>query len=190
MNRSRLLLVFVALPLALGACKKKAPVVAPPQSTGPATPPPAATPPRPTETSTAPAVDPNEAIRRATEAARARLLETIYFEYNMDELREDARATLDQKLSLLNANPAVRIRISGHCDERGNDEYNLVLGRRRAEAAKRYLTDRGVDASRIETASFGRERPAVQGSTEEAYAKNRRDEFEITAGGDQLRAGT
>jgi peptidoglycan-associated lipoprotein len=188
MNRSRLLLVLVALPLALGACKKKAPVVAPPPPTDRVvTPPPAS---RPPETSTAPAVDPNEAIRRATEAARARLLETIYFEYNMDELREDARTTLDQKLSLLNANPAVRIRISGHCDERGNDEYNLVLGRRRAEAAKRYLTDRGIDASRIETASFGRERPAVQGSTEEAYAKNRRDEFEITAGGDQLRQGT
>ena len=189
MNRSRLLLVLVALPLALGACKKKAPVVAPPQPTSqPATPP--VTPPRPVESSTAPAVDPNAAAAEATRIARARLLETIYFEYNMDELREDARATLDQKLSLLNANPAVRIRISGHCDERGNDEYNLVLGRRRAEAAKRYLTDRGIDASRIETASFGRERPAVQGSTEEAYSRNRRDEFEITAGGDQLRQGT
>lgn len=187
MNRSRLLLVFVAFPLALSACKKKAPPVVEP------TPPPtqqAVTPPRPAETPTTPAVDPNEAIRRATEAARATLLETIYFEYNTDELRDDARATLDQKLTLLNANPAVRIRIAGHCDERGNDEYNLVLGHRRAEAAERYLTDRGVDASRIETASFGRERPAVQGSTEEAWSRNRRDEFEITAGGDQLRPGT
>ncbi len=78
-------------------------------------------------------------------------------------------------------------RIAGHCDERGSDEYNIALGRRRAEAAKRYLTDRGIDASRIETSSFGRERPAVQGTTEDAWSKNRRDEFEITAGGESLK---
>jgi peptidoglycan-associated lipoprotein len=116
------------------------------------------------------------------------LLETIYFEYDMDELRDDARASLDAKLVVLNANPQLRLRIAGHCDERGSDEYNIALGRRRAEAAKRYLLDRGVDAARIETASFGRERPAVTGASEEAYSQNRRDEFEIIAGGDQLRA--
>lgn len=185
MMRSRLLFVFVAFPLALGACRKKAPpVVAPPPSgaTVPTTPVS-----RPTETNTSPAADPTADMNRRIAAARATLLEVIYFEYNADELRDDARSALDQKITLLNANPGVRIRVSGHCDERGNDEYNLVLGRRRAEAAKRYLTDRGIDASRIETASFGRERPAVQGSSEEAYSRNRRDEFEITAGGDQLR---
>jgi peptidoglycan-associated lipoprotein len=79
------------------------------------------------------------------------------------------------------------VRIAGHCDDRGSDEYNIALGRRRSEAAKRYLTDRGIDAARIETTTFGRERPAVQGSGEEAWSKNRRDEFEIIAGGDQLR---
>jgi peptidoglycan-associated lipoprotein len=113
---------------------------------------------------------------------RETLLSTIYFEYNADELRDDSRAILDEKIKVLNSNPGVRIRIEGHCDERGNDEYNIVLGRRRAEAAKRYLTDRGVDASRIETTSFGRERPAVQGSGEESWSRNRRDEFAITAG--------
>jgi peptidoglycan-associated lipoprotein len=116
-----------------------------------------------------------------------RLLETIYFEYDADELRDDARASLDAKIAILNANPALRVRVAGHCDERGSDEYNIALGRRRAEAAKRYLTDRGIDASRIETSSFGRERPAVQGTTEEAWSKNRRDEFEITAGGENLK---
>ena len=89
---------------------------------------------------------------------------------------------------MLNANPAVKIRVAGHCAERGSDEYNIALGRRRAEAAKRYLSDRGIDASRIETASFGRERPAVQGTSEEAWSRNRRGEFEIIAGGDQMRA--
>lgn len=67
----------------------------------------------------------------------------------------------------LHANPGLRIRVAGHTDERGSDEYNIALGRRRAETAKRYLTDRGIDASRIETSTFGRERPAMQGSSEE-----------------------
>ena len=188
MKHSRLLLVFVAFPLALGACKKKAPpatAAVPVSNPGPTT----TTPPRPTETPTNnnSGANATEEMNRRIAAARATLMEMIFFEYNADELRDEARATLDQKITLLNANPAVRIRISGHCDERGNDEYNLVLGRRRAEAAKRYLTDRGIDASRIETASFGRERPLETGSTEEAYSRNRRDEFEITAGGDQIR---
>ena len=121
-------------------------------------------------------------------AARAAMLSTIYFEYDADELRDDAKASLDEKLRILNANPQLRIRISGHCDDRGSDEYNIALGRRRSETAKRYLSDRGIDASRMETTTFGRERPAMQGTGEDAWSKNRRDEFEIIAGGDQLRA--
>jgi peptidoglycan-associated lipoprotein len=188
MLNSRLTLVLVTLSaLALGACRKKKPVVAVQPDTTMRTAPTNTTPPRQPETTTTP-VDNSAETARKVAAAREALLSTIYFEYNMDELRDDSRANLDNKIRILNANPSLRIRISGHCDERGNDEYNIVLGRRRAEAAKRYLTDRGIDASRIETTSFGRERPAVQGSGEEAWAKNRRDEFEITAGGDQLRA--
>jgi peptidoglycan-associated lipoprotein len=123
------------------------------------------------------------AERARMEAAHRTLLETVYFDYDQSELRGDARSLLDQKLSLLRATPAIRIRISGHADERGSDEYNLALGQRRAEAVKQYLVNGGIDASRIETRSFGEERPAVMGSTEDAYAKNRRAEFEITAGG-------
>lgn len=182
MRVSRLTLVLASTTLVLGACRKK-PVVAPQTATPPA----AQQPTRPTNATPA-ARDTMEEYRTKLAATRARLLETIYFEYDADELRDDAKANLDAKISVLNANPAVKIRIAGHCDERGSDEYNIALGRRRAEAAKRYLTDRGVDASRIETASFGRERPAVQGTTEEAWSRNRRDEFEIIAGGDQLRA--
>jgi peptidoglycan-associated lipoprotein len=180
MRSSRLMLVLVSSSLVLGACKKK--------------PAPAPTPaPTPTErapertTPTAAPVDTMAAYNEKVASARMRLLETIYFEYDADELRDDARASLDAKIAILNANPGLRIRVAGHCDERGSDEYNIALGRRRAEAAKRYLTDRGVDASRIETSSFGRERPAVQGTTEESWSKNRRDEFEITAGGENLR---
>ncbi len=185
MNRvSRLALVFASSSLVLGACRKK-PEPAP-QPEAPVTAP-TPTPTR-TETTTPAPRDTMEAYRSRVAAARASLLETIYFEYDADELRDDAKANLDAKITVLNANPALKIRIAGHCDERGSDEYNIALGRRRAEVAKRYLADRGIDASRIETASFGRERPAVQGSSEESWSRNRRDEFEITAGGEQLRA--
>jgi len=183
---SRLLLLVVAAPLVLGACRKKQPPAAPaPEPQAPAMQP--ATPPR-TPTTTATPVDTMDAMRAEIASARARLLETIYFEYETDELRDDARSSLDTKLALLNLNPALRIRIAGHCDERGSDEFNLALGRRRSVAAKKYLTDRGIDESRIETTSFGRERPASEGSNEDAWSKNRRDEFEILSGGDRLRA--
>jgi peptidoglycan-associated lipoprotein len=188
MLNSRRLLVWFAVPvLVLGGCRKKKPVPAVVPDTTTRTTPTNTIPPRPPET-TPTAVD-STAIKAGIVArVRESLLKKIYFEYNMDELRDDSKADLDAKIRILNANPGLRIRIAGHCDERGNDEYNIVLGRRRAEAAKRYLTDRGIDASRIETVSFGRERPDVQGSGEEAWSRNRRDEFEITAGGDQLRA--
>jgi len=187
MLRSRLMLVFVALPLVVGACrKKKETPVAPPPTTNT---PPAMPPARPVETPP-PAVDPNAGMAERVAAARASLLQTIYFEYDADALSDDARANLDAKIRIMNANPGLRIRVAGHCDERGSDEYNIALGRRRAEAAKRYLADRGIDASRVETTTLGRERPAMQGSGEEAWSRNRRDEFEITAGGDQLRPAT
>ena len=81
------------------------------------------------------------------------------------------------------ANPDVMIRVAGHTDERGSVEYNIALGQRRAASAKRYLTERGVAANRIETVSFGEGRPVADGHDESAWAQNRRDEFEITAGG-------
>lgn len=180
---SRLFVLLAASSLALGACKKKTTPAAP-------APTPQAAPAEPTRTqpSTPAPVDNSAEVAARVAAARAAVLSTIYFDYDADELRDDARASLDEKIRILNANPGLRIRISGHCDDRGSDEYNIALGRRRSETAKRYLTDRGIDASRIETVTFGRERPAVMGATEDAWAKNRRDEFEIIAGGDQLRA--
>ncbi len=179
---SRFAVMLLALPLALGACKKK-PVPLTPEPMAPVTP----VNPPPTTPTTAP-VDDDAAVRRAVEAARATLTQSIYYDYDSDVLRDDARATLDEKLRVLNANPSARLRIEGHTDERGSDEYNLALGRRRADQAKRYLADRGIDASRIETMSFGRERPAVSGSNEEAWAQNRRGEFQIVAGGTDLKA--
>lgn len=130
-----------------------------------------------------------EAARRAAEQARNVLTAKIYFDYDQSEIRPDQRATLDAKIPVLRANPAVRILISGHADERGSDEYNIALGQARAAAARRYLTDNGIDPSRIQITSYGEERPAVQGKDESAYAQNRRAEFEIIAGGENLVLG-
>lgn len=129
-----------------------------------------------------------EEERKAAEIARVALLERIYFAYDDDEISADQRAVLDAKLPILLANPRVRIRIAGHTDERGADEYNLALGQRRAASVKRYFTARGVAEDRIETVSFGREHPLTDGHDEDSWAKNRRGEFEIIAGGETLRA--
>lgn len=133
------------------------------------------------------AADSAAAASAAVGEVRNMLSAMIHFDYDKANVRGDDAATLDQKVAIMNANPDLRIRVSGHCDERGSDEYNLALGNRRATAAKQYLVDHGVDASRIETASFGEERPAAMGHDEDSWAQNRRDEFEILSGGDMLR---
>jgi len=127
------------------------------------------------------------AVGQTTEAVRLLLAAMIHFDYDKAVLRGDDIGTLDQKVAILQANPDLRIRISGHCDERGSDEYNLALGNRRATAAKQYLVSHGIDAGRIETISYGEERPLAQGHDESAWAQNRRDEFEIISGGDHLK---
>lgn len=126
------------------------------------------------------------ALARATEEVKGMLATMIHFDFDRSNIRPGDAAVLDSKIPLLQANPAVRIRISGHCDERGSDEYNLALGNRRAASAKRYLVNQGIDASRIDIVSYGEERPMAMGSDEEAWAQNRRAEFEIVAGGDML----
>lgn len=119
-------------------------------------------------------------------ALRNTMAEAIYFELDRSELSMQARSTLDQKIPILRANPNLRIRIAGHADERGSDEYNQALGQRRAAAARRYLTSQGISEDRIEIVSFGESRPVAMGSDESAWAQNRRAEFEIISGGDSL----
>jgi len=120
-------------------------------------------------------------------ALRATLTATVHFDLDQSELRPADKSILDAKIPILQANTGVNIRISGHTDERGSDEYNLALGQRRAAAAKAYLVQHGIADSRVETISYGEERPAAQGSDESAWAQNRRAEFEITAGGQMLK---
>lgn len=137
----------------------------------------------------------DDSVRRANEAAAAAgeqqglkntVTAVIHFDFDKSDLRDDAKATLDAKVPVLTANPEVMIRVSGNTDERGSVEYNIALGQRRAAAAKRYLTERGIAATRIETISYGEGRPVSDGHDENAWAQNRRDEFEMTAGGSHL----
>jgi peptidoglycan-associated lipoprotein len=125
----------------------------------------------------------------AGDAANMRnaLTAAVHFDYDQSDIRSGDQAILDAKVPILQTNRAVTLRIGGHTDERGSDEYNLALGQRRAAAAKRYLVEHGIADGRLETISYGEERPVAQGSDEAAFAQNRRAEFEITAGGQSLR---
>jgi peptidoglycan-associated lipoprotein len=123
----------------------------------------------------------------AAASLRSALTATVHFDYDQADLRPADKSILDAKIPILQANTGVTLRISGHTDERGSDEYNLALCQRRAAAAKAYLVQHGIAESRIETISYGEERPVAQGSDESAFSQNRRAEFEITAGGQALR---
>jgi len=176
-------LVPLLLALAAAACHKSKPAVAPtpnpgPTTGGPTNPPP---PPPPAPPSTG-----GGSAAATTAAVAAELANVIHFDLDQDVIKPEDKPVLDSKAAILKANPALRIRVSGHADDRGSDEYNLVLGNKRALAAKRYLESKGIDGSRIETTSFGEERPVDPADNETAWAKNRRDEFEIIAGGDRL----
>ncbi len=105
--------------------------------------------------------------------------EKIYFDFDKSDLKPEARAILRKKADWLLKHPEYSVRIEGNCDERGTNEYNLALGQRRADAAKRFLVALGVDESRISTISYGEERPVDPRHCEEAWAKNRRDEFKL-----------
>ncbi|TWJ16685.1 peptidoglycan-associated lipoprotein Pal [Geobacter argillaceus] len=107
-------------------------------------------------------------------------IEKIYFDFDSSTLSDTARQTLTKNSALLKQNPRTRIVVEGHCDERGSDEYNLALGERRAQAAVHYLKTLGVQADRLSTISYGKEKPADPGHNDTAWAKNRRDEFVVS----------
>jgi peptidoglycan-associated lipoprotein len=182
MTQRALVVALVGLATTLSACHKKAPETAPTPVTTAASEQPPPPPPMTRGTEAPPAVD--------VEAARAALVNTlhdmIHFDYDQSVIKPEDNSRLDSKLEILRKYTQVRLRITGHCDERGSDEYNIALGMRRAQAAKDYLVRSGIDASRIEVASLGREVPIDPASTEAAWAKNRRDEFDVIAGNQTL----
>jgi len=183
MRASSILSVLAAAAL-LAACGKKP---APEQPAPEPAPAPVEAPPPPPA-----ANDDAERLKREAEARakalRDELADLVHFDFDKADIRASDQGILDRKAAILAANSTVRLRIAGHCDERGSDEYNLALGNRRAASAKRYLTGKGVDEGRLEVVSYGKERPLDPGHSEDSWAKNRRDEFEITAGGDNLAA--
>jgi peptidoglycan-associated lipoprotein len=167
----------------LWGCPKKAEVTSAPESqketqteavTSPATP--------------SPSLDTNAArSEAAAKEARERAaaleagLKPVYFDFDRALLRDDAKAVMKANAEWLRANPKIKVRIEGNCDERGTKEYNQALGQRRSVVAKQYLVTLGVASSRITLISYGKEKQICTESTEDCWQKNRRDDF-IVAG--------
>lgn len=118
-------------------------------------------------------VDNSSAVISGAENLQA----VVYFAFDSSEITSQAASVLNQHASLLNSNPNAGVVIAGHTDERGSREYNIALGERRAQAARNYLAAQGVAVNNVRVISYGEERPAATGTTEEAYAQNRRAEL-------------
>lgn len=103
----------------------------------------------------------------------------FYFDFDKSDLKPEAREALVYHANRLKANPNMTVRLEGHADERGTREYNLALGERRAQSVQRYLQVQGVSSSQMETISYGEERPVASGTSESAYARNRRVELKF-----------
>ena len=111
-------------------------------------------------------------------AVAENIFETVYFDFDNSDLRQDARDVLSKNAeTILKSLAGAKIQIEGHCDERGSAEYNLALGERRAKSVQSYLTTLGVKSENLSIISYGKEKPAVNGSDEAAWSKNRRAEF-------------
>ncbi len=168
-----LLVAVVAMGFSLAACgcfqQAMRGEEAPPAPEAAAAPAPEEAPPPP-EAAPAPAPEPEAAAAPAVE------LEDINFDFDKYDIRPGDAELLKKNYEWFGANPG-RVRIEGNCDERGTTEYNLGLGQRRADATKEFLINLGVDAGRLDTISYGKERPIDPGHNEEAWAKNRRAHF-------------
>lgn len=119
-----------------------------------------------------------DALKKAAPATAAQqMFDNIYFDYDSYDLKPESRSVLQKVADFMKGNAKYILRVEGHCDERGTTEYNLALGQRRADAAMTYITKLGIDKDRVTTLSYGEELPLDPSGTEEAWAKNRRDNF-------------
>ncbi|MEO5968564.1 MAG: OmpA family protein [Bdellovibrionia bacterium] len=130
--------------------------------------------------STAPGADDNGTLGDS-DSGKALGLQTINFPYDTYTLDESGKATLKANAEILKAQPGLKIQIEGHCDQRGGIQYNIALGEKRANIAKKYLQELGIPETRMTVISFGKEKPIDTGTSEDSYAKNRRDNFVITS---------
>ena len=169
---TQLKLIAVAGLIALAGCTTKPPATTAP----PVEPPPAAD-------NTAPVTSESSSIiPGSAEDLRVNVGDTVHFDYNQYNMRDEDRNVLQRQASWLQKYPQVRVTVEGHCDERGTREYNLALGARRANAVKEYLVSLGVSAGRVDTISYGKERPICTQSSEDCWAQNRRAVTTVTGG--------
>lgn len=130
-------------------------------------------------TPTAPTVEDN--TLGDSDSGKALGMQTVHFPYDSFVLNEEAKGILKANADIMKDKTSVKIQIEGHCDARGGIQYNIALGEKRANTTRKYLVDLGIAGDRITTISFGKERPLDNGTTEDAYAKNRRANFAITS---------
>lgn len=116
-----------------------------------------------------------------SDSGKAMGLHTVHYPYDSFNLDSMAKQDLKENAEILKSKSGLHVQIEGHCDQRGGIQYNIALGEKRANAAKKFLVDLGVNADQITTISYGKERPIDSATTEEAYAKNRRANFAITS---------
>src|SRR5690349_10048635 len=181
-KQATLVLLLALITIAAVSCRSRRtvppPKPAPPVATTTTAPEPAVSVPAPDRDFPPQQADPDvlsEDIVEANRVAHERgWIRDAFFAFDASTLDADAQEALQQSASWLRSHPEFRILIEGHCDERGTEQYNLALGDRRAETAVAYLATLGIDRSRIQTVSYGEERPFEEGSTEEAWAQNRR----------------
>ena len=128
------------------------------------------------------AVTQSSIVPGSAEDLRVNVGDTVHFDYQKYDIQDNDRAILQRQAAWLDKYPAIRVTVEGDCDERGTREYNLALGARRANAVKEYLVSLGVAASRLETISYGKERPICSESTEACWAQNRRGVTTISSG--------
>ncbi len=178
---SYLTIVVIIGLLTLWGCPKKTEVTAAPETPKEMLTTPGAsegTAPASAATEATPEVKPETKLEEHAATAEEGL-KPIYFDFDKSFIRDDARPVMQANAEWLKANPSVKVRIEGNCDERGTIEYNQALGQRRATSAKRYLTDMGVSAHRISLISYGKEKPICTDHNEACWQKNRRDDFVV-----------
>jgi len=118
----------------------------------------------------------------SAEDFRVNVGDTVHFDFDKYDIRDEDRALLQRQAAWLAKYPSVRVTVEGHCDERGTREYNIALGARRANAVKEYLVSVGVSSARVDTTSYGKERPICTESSEECWAQNRRGVTTLAGG--------
>ena len=156
---------------------KPAPVVQAPPPPPPPAPPPSEAPPPPP-----PPAAPTGPAPGSSQDFVINAGDLVYFDYDKFEVRDDAHSVLDTQAAWLRRYPAVHVRIEGNCDERGTREFNFALGSRRANAVRDYLVGKGLSTARIETISYGKEKPVDTGTGDEAWGHNRNGHTVITQG--------